>query len=184
MKYYLVLSCILLFCNCCDLTSTNSNNTSKRTFFDLKSYFIQEATYLKANNLKIKKRIILNDETEEHIYEVSDWEKELSLFIESDINRPSWKDRYTLDSTKNKSGITLLHYKATDEQLFTQVLDIELKGKKVHSVMIINRVSNNVYESQQYLTYFPGKSYSIKKTQDVSLFSKENYQIEAEYIKQ
>lgn len=183
MKYYLVLSGILLFCNCCDLSSTKSKNLSKRTFFDLKSYFIKEAAFLKANNFRIKKKIMLFEETEEHIYEVNDWEKELSLFIESDINKSSWKDRYSLDSTNNKSGITLLHYQAKDEQLFTQVLDIELKNKKVHSIMIINRVSNNVYESQQYLTYFPGKSFNIKKTQEVSMFSKEDFQIDVEYIK-
>ncbi|MBL4649679.1 MAG: hypothetical protein JKY03_08110 [Aureispira sp.] len=104
------------------------------------------------------------------------------MFSESDLNKPSWKDKYLLDSTDRGNGLTLLHYKAIDENLSIRVLDIELKGEAVHSILIVKKISNQVYESQQHLIYIPRKSYSIKKSQDVSLFDKDDYTIEAKYI--
>ena len=62
------------------------------------------------------------------------------------------------------------------------MIDIELLYKEVFAIMIINKETNNIFESQQYLTYIPGKSYTIEKIQDVSLLDKETYHIEVEYI--
>jgi hypothetical protein len=174
---YLIIS---LFA--CNVPTIQESNRIQTTFFDLKGFFIEEAKYLKEQGVKIQKTIQHNQTKETQTTLPKDWEKELLLFSESDINKPSWKDKYVLDSTDRGNGLTLLHYKAIDEKLSIQVLDVELKEGLVHSILIVKKISNQVYESQQHLTYIPKKSYSIKKSQDVTLFDKDDYTIEAKYI--
>lgn len=174
--------CFTIYVSACNVPTIKETNRTQTTFFDLKGFFQDEAKYLKEKGTKIQKTIQHNQIKETQIITPKDWEKELLLFSESDLNKPSWKDKYLLDSTDRGNGLTLLHYKATDESLSIQVLDVELKGTDVHSILIVKKVSNQVYESQQHLTYIPRKSYSIKKSQDVTLFDKDDYSIEAKYI--
>jgi hypothetical protein len=173
---------LTLYLSACDVPTIKETNNPQTIFFDLKGFFSEEAKYLEAQGVKIQKTIQHNQTKETQTVLPKDWEKELLLFSESDINKPSWKDKYILDSTDRGNGLILLHYKAIDDNLKIQVLDVELKGSAVHSVLIVKKISNQVYESQQHLTYIPRKSYSIKKSQEVTSFEKDDYTIEAKYI--
>lgn len=180
-KFFFFL-CLTIYISACGVPTIKETNRPQITFFDLKGFFDKEAKYLKEKGVKIQKTIQHNQTKETQTVLPKDWEKELLLFSESDINKPSWKDKYILDSTDRGNGLILLHYKSIDENLSIQVLDVELKGEVVHSVLIVKKIANQVYESQQHLTYIPRKSYSIKKSQDVTLFDKDDYTIEAKYI--
>ena len=182
INFLTLIIAISILLSACQIPTLQESTKPSYAFFDLKGFFEKEAEYLQAQNIRIKKTIRHNSNTEEHISKVESWEDELRLFRESDINKPSWKDKYTLDSTEIGNGLVLLHYKANDKELNTQVLDVKLAGAEVHSIVIIGKVSNQVYESQQYLTYIPHKSYTIEKTQDVVLFDKDEYNIKAKYI--
>lgn len=182
LNKFLFLFGLTLYLLACDVPTLKESNRLQTTFFDLKGFFVEEAKYLEAQGVTIQKTIQHNQSKETQTVQPKDWNKELLLFSESDINKPSWKDKYILDSTDRGNGLTLLHYKATDDKLDIQVLDVELKGDAVHSVLIVKKISNQVYESQQHLTYIPRKSYSIKKSQDVALFDEDDYNIEAKYI--
>jgi hypothetical protein len=182
LSKFLFFFCFTIYLTACNVPTIEETNRPKTTFFDLKGFFDEEANYLKEQGVKIQKTIQHNETKETQTVLPKDWKKELLLFSESDINKPSWKDKYILDSTDRGNGLTLLHYKAIDEKLSVQVLDVELKGTAVHSVLIVKKISNQVYESQQHLTYIPRKSYSIKKSQEVTSFDKDDYTIEAKYI--
>jgi len=180
-KFFLFLY-LTIFISACNLPSTQETNRPQTTFFDLKGFFKEEAKYLEEQGVKIQKTIQHNQTKETQTILPKDWEKELLLFAESDLNKPSWTDKYVLDSTDRGNGLILLHYKAIDESLSIQVLDVELKENAVHSILIVKKIANQVYESQQHLTYIPRKSYRIKKSQTVTLFDKDTYTIEAKYI--
>ena len=185
MKYYFfIIIFIISLQQSCQVPSLDNNEKVIKNFFDLASFFKKEAQYLNDKEIIIKKRITHNNSTEEQIKQIGNWEKELKIFSDCDINKPSWKDRYILDSTLSDNGFKTLHYEAKDKKAPTQVIDIELLNKEVLSIVIINKETNNIFESQQYLTYIPGKSYSIKKIQDVGLIGQETYLIEVEYIDQ
>jgi len=182
LSKFLFFFCLTIYLLACNVPTIKETNRPQSNFFDLKGFFKKEARYLKEQGVEIQKTIQHNQTKETQTIRPEDWEKELLLFSESDINKPSWKDKYLLDSTNKGNGLILLHYKAIDENLSIQVLDVELKGESVHSVLIAKKVSNQVYESQQHLTYIPRKSYSIKKSQDVTFSDKDDYSIEAKYI--
>ncbi|MCH2022921.1 MAG: hypothetical protein MK207_10630 [Saprospiraceae bacterium] len=183
MKHYtIIILFFILILQGCDIPSIDQTKISNKDFFDLKLFFNNEAEYLKSKNIRIKKIIKHNNTIEENIQQIDDWENELKIFSDCDINKPSCKNRYTVDSTLSNSGFMTLHYEANDEKMQTKVIDIQISENNVHSIMIINKETNNIFESQQYLTYIPGKRYTIDKIQSVTLFEKENYSIDVQFI--
>lgn len=182
MNKYVFIFCFLTTIFACQIPSTQDQTQTSSTFFDLKQFFEEETAYLNNQKISVQKDIQYNNQKETKIVQIKNWKKELKVFSDSDINKPSWKDKYTLDSTNIGNGLSLLHYKAIDESLNTQILDIKFINQQVHSILIVKKMSNQVYESQQYLTYIPRKSYSIKKMQNVTTMDKEEYQIDAKYI--
>lgn len=167
--------------SCLNQTTSNTPSTTNQ-FFDLEAFFDEEAAFLNKKGMQVHKVIQHNQQQEEQTAAVTDWNKELRLFKNSNINKASWRDKYQVDSTNMGNGLTLLQYKALDKTLVTQMIDIKKANNSIHSIVIVNNNNNAIYESQQYLTYFPQKSYSIKQTQDVALFDKDEYHIQAKYI--
>lgn len=181
MKLLLGLFSILIFFGGCQSDTITIQQPTHQRFFDLKGYVEQQATLLQQKQPSIKKTITSGSIEETKILQDIDWTKELGLFTKSDINKPSWADKYSIDSIAKEGGFMLLQYKAQDPDLATRQLDIELKGEVVHSVFVINQVTNAIYQSQQYLTYIPQKGYTIKKKQAVQLMDKDDYEIEVTF---
>src|SRR5476649_1867335 len=60
------------------------------TYFDLKGYFKADATKLTEHNKPVFKTVVHNTITESKKVTIDNWEREFSLFINSDINKPAW----------------------------------------------------------------------------------------------
>ncbi|MCP4443113.1 MAG: hypothetical protein GY810_29755 [Aureispira sp.] len=184
MKKIAIVILLFMFLLSSCVKEGGANVAERQSFFDLKQYFKEEVARLEGGNIHIKKTITNKGELEQKKISDLDWSEELALFVKGDINKPSFIEKYTIDSTFGNQGeLTQLLYKTEDEAMYTQNLDIEFKDGEVHSIIIVNNVSNAVYASQQYLKYIPSIGYSIDKTQDVTLFDKENYKVEVEFMK-
>lgn len=181
MKGLGLLLLVLLLSSCgADLTPQKEKDIQQ--YFDLESYFNQEATRLIELQPTVSKTIISKDRKETKELNTINWQNELALFRNNDINKPSWENKYTIDSTFSDDGSLVLTYTAKEEDLQTRQLDVELFDDRVHSIIIVNRVENAIYSSQQYLTYRPNREYTIKKTQDVTLMGDDDYEIEVSFI--
>ncbi|MFK7797886.1 MAG: hypothetical protein AB8E82_10570 [Aureispira sp.] len=183
MSNRLLLFLFLCFVAACTSNSAPSNTATALRFFDIKGFFEQEIAYLDAQSIKVQKTIQQNGEEERQEVSIGDWRQELSFFIESDLNKPSWRDQYSIDSSYTEDNKKLLlHYESQDKKLTIKALDVEIVSDTVQSIMIIKNINNQVYTSQQYLNYFPKKYYTINQTQNIVLLSKDDYNIEARYL--
>ena len=172
---------LVILLGSCSADLNPKEEIKDKAFFDLKGYFEEEAKRLRALSPMVTKTIISKDEKETQELETINWENELALFGINDINKPAWVEKYSVDSTKLKDGTLILTYEAKEEDLQTRKLDIHLYDEDVYSVIIVNRVNNAIYTSQQYLTYAPREGYTIKKTQDVTVMGKDDYEIEVSF---
>jgi hypothetical protein len=141
-------------------------------YFDLKGYFKSSAVQLTAHNRPVFKTAIHNSITESKKVTIDNWERELSLFSASDINKPAWKDSYTVQNTGNA-----IFYKAKDPELETKEITINKDGDKVKWIIIINHTKNLLYETKEKLTYIPDSMYRVEKTQQVRLMGMNRYDI-------
>ncbi len=142
-------------------------------YFDLKGFIDKEAKKLTKQNKPVLKSVSHNGIAESKKVHIDDWDTELSVFKEADINRPAWKDSYSIVSDGN-----FLIYKTLDSTLTTREILIKKENQKVEWIMIINRTKNKLYLSTEKLSYFPDSLYLIEKYQRIRFMGTNNYKIE------
>ncbi|TKB96800.1 hypothetical protein [Pedobacter cryophilus] len=143
-------------------------------YFDLKDYFSKTALQLNKINPTINKSVSKNNIEETQNLTIKNWNQELALFIESDINKAAWKDSYIKDSTATKTT-----YTANDEDLRTQKIELFFENGILAKIKINSKVDNLLYQTKEDLEFIPDSAYSIKKYQKVILLGENNYLIKA-----
>lgn len=112
------------------------------------------------SNNKLQKTVIVDNNSEVKNIDAPDWENELSLFLEAQINKPAWIDKYSVIEKGNTTTIS-----AEDDDLI--IRKIEKKGKEI---TIEKQKSNLLYESKEKLTWQPTQNkYSIVSDRKVVL---------------
>lgn len=166
--------CIAIgFLSSCGGNEQAAQNLQTEVYFDIKGFFEQEAARLSKNSTPILKEIARNQEnTESKKITIKDWQKELSLFIESDINKPAWTSSYDIID----AGDSIV-YTTSDPDLRTKKIVVKKEGEKIASIAIHNEVTNQLYTSQEELYYAPDSLYQIEKEQDVRIIGTNHYLI-------
>ena len=145
----------------------------KRKFHDIKGYFSEEVKRLENHKTSINKTVSRNGISEQKENISPDWNTELALFSESDINKPAWSDSYKVSTESN-----VVSYIALDDKLRTRSIVIRKnENGKWTELAVVNRTSNYLYSSSEELLYIPDSLYRIIKKQDVILLGKNDYQI-------
>ncbi|HTD99956.1 MAG TPA: hypothetical protein VK668_11765 [Mucilaginibacter sp.] len=168
-KIVFLLACFLVLQGC-KKDSAAASDTMK--YFDLKGYFRADSIRLSKMNPLVNKTVVHNKASETKKVHIPDWGTELSLFTESDINKPAWKESYSVQS----SGDFLI-YKAKDPALKTRDIIIKRNGDKIKWILVFNHTKNVLYETQEKLSYFPDSLYIIQKAQRVRLLGTDTYKI-------
>lgn len=150
-------------------------------FFDLKTYFSQEMEQLK-NIKKVIKKVDIDGVIEEKTMDSFDLEKELALFVDSDINKVAWLDKYTVDSLFNNNLLSQITYEAKENQLKTRRLTIHFGNELVDSIDIVRSSSSLVAKLEQHLKYIPSKGYSIKSSQKTSLSAFHVLELDVQFV--
>ncbi|NUN99764.1 MAG: hypothetical protein HUU01_04020 [Saprospiraceae bacterium] len=147
-------------------------------FFDLKNYMSGQVEALKNTRPQAKKRVSINGKTEEQHSDAINFEEELAIFINSDINKPAWSDKYTKDSSFSAGQLQYIRYIAKEENLKTQLLQVSFTAGTVSKIEIQNRTSAAIVTAEEIMTYTPGKGYSIIHKEMPALAKARNFSVE------
>jgi hypothetical protein len=188
MRLPYLLIFILAFTSCQQKAKEKSKNL---TYFDLAGYFKNEAKRLSRINRPIGKTVWIDGKSEQKIIKIKDWEKELAVFIEADINKGSWKGAFkksesyfmmlpTRYSSTSRHDTTIT-YTSNNEKIPIKTLKIVKQGNEVFSIQIFLHNINDLYTSQDSLIYFPDSLYEIKKVQRIKLMDEKKYIVKGEF---
>ena len=146
-------------------------------YFDIKGYFDKNIAQLKKQQHTITKIVVHNGTAESKTVEISNWDTELALFTESDINKPAWKGSYTkLDSAGTVT------YTANSTDLRTRRIVIcKTEDGHVNQLSIYNEINNALYKTSETLNYYPDSGYTIEKYQKVKLLGANTYKITGKF---
>jgi hypothetical protein len=175
-KSFIAILMLVIGVSSCKNDSNSTSDTAK--FFDIKGYFRADSARLSKLNPLITKTVTHNNDAETKKVRISNWGTELSLFAESDINKPAWRDSYEVQSSEN-----IIIYLAKDSSLRTRRIIINKIGNRVRWILIFNYAKsalygkNMLYESAEKLSYFPDSLYLIQKKQRVKLLGINRYTI-------
>jgi hypothetical protein len=165
----------LLFISC----KSDKGKTQNRqiNYFDLQTYFKDKAVEFSKSNPEITKEIMVNKDTEKKKLKIDNWKEELSLFINSDINKIALKNSYGKDSTASR-----VIYTAKDSDLKTRKITVQFDGQnQVQQILIDNVIDNLLFHGTEELLYIPSQLYQIKKHQKVRFLGEKNYLVKGEF---
>jgi hypothetical protein len=164
----IALTCgVMLFFSAC-----RPEIASAPKYFDIRGYFTKEIATLNKLNKHVLKTVTHNGSTESKEVLIKDWARELDLFIGSDINKPAWKNSYTI---VNENGLFI--YKSKEPELHIVQMLIKTDKQKVNWILIYTRSKNVLYLTSEKLTYYPDSLYIIEKDQKVRLMGKNHYEV-------
>lgn len=162
--------CLIIFCASCNIKEQEKINV--KTYFDLEEYFNGEILRLSKANPTVNKSVIVNGQAEYKKIKIPNWKQELSSFMSSDINKASWRGSFKATVSQN-----LKIYTTNNAKIPVKKLKIIYKNNKVFAIEIFVQNVNNLYTSQDSLSYFPDSLYQIKKVQLIKLMDKKEYQV-------
>ena len=150
-------------------------------YFDLKG-FIEAETDRISKMQSFTKTAYVNGEKETKTLSQINIENELKPFYNSDINKPAWAGKYTIDSTFNQANELIgLRYQSKDEKLKTKTMSVDFVGKEVSKVFIENATNSSVANTYQTLIYQSKAGFSVESKQDVSLLEENYFKIEVSF---
>ncbi len=169
---------VLFFYSC---KNTKTEKTAV-VYFDLKTYFENQAAELGANKFRIKKIVLKDDTAAEKTIDHPDWKIELNPFSECDINKPSWKNSYTIDSSGDP-GMYCVKYLAKDSALKIKSINFCVEQDSLTFIRIEKRTDNMYYNNITTLNYFPMKAYSIQNSQKITFTKGSEVEVKALFLK-
>jgi len=176
MKKILFLFAVL-FVGC---TSSTTNN-STQTYFSIEKYFNQQISVLSNAKAGLEKEIIKDGKKEKRTFAQVNWKKELKPFLEADINKPSWKRSYSIDSTTSGNEVQIM-YSALEPKLNVRSIEIRKTNNVPTRIKIITEKQNAYYHALQTMEYSPSKEYIISGGQKVILADTTSYLIHSVFI--
>jgi len=177
-KFSLLFLSFLFCLTACVDTSTSDNTVVEKPFFDLKGYFTQEIKRLEGKK-NVTKKALFNGKEESKLIENPNFENDLVIFSNTDINRTAWLEKYSVDSTFNtQQKLTAIDYAALDYKLKTKSIRVEFANNTVSSIEIMTTGNSAISKTEGLLKYSPTKGYSIKTQQDVKFISKNDVNIQ------
>jgi hypothetical protein len=171
-RSFLLISSLILLLGLASCKQESKATADTKAFFDIKGYFEADSARLTKENPLVEKTVTHNGTAETQKAHISDWGTELSLFIQSDINRPAWRNSYEVSTTDN-----ITRYKAKDPSLKTQAVLLKTENGKLKWIMIANHTKNMLYENTEKLSYFADSLYLIQKKQTVRILGTDTYRI-------
>lgn len=153
----------IIVCGC--YRSELKESLSVDPFFDLKGYMESQIDSLREQQDPVEKTITLGDKSETHRFSDFDYDRELTIFLQSDINKPAWFDKYRIDSVQQNGRLQAVTYTALDTSLRTRELRVELDGPAVERIYLRNRTKTVLSSGDQELWYEPGRGYRIATLQ-------------------
>lgn len=175
MIRYLLSAFILLTVSC-----NQKDEVKISRYFDLQQYFQKEALRLSDGNYILNKKLITGLIKEDVLMDSVNWTEILKPFESCDINKSSWKNSYSIDSTFH--GDTLIvNYLAIDRNLEVHQIKIGVLTAAVNSIEIIKKKKSFYYTSEEtFLYHIDG--FIISSSRKVRFSDESNYQITGKFI--
>ncbi|MCI4651473.1 hypothetical protein [Phaeodactylibacter sp.] len=183
MKYAplfaLVLLTALLHTSCEEQVAAVANQPDP--FFDLEAYIEAQISSLNQKQPKVRKTILVEGQRETQQFDSLDYRTELKTFLNSDINRKAWVDKYKADSTFEGSQLKQVTYTATGADLKTRLLRVKYDQGEVSDIYIENRTNSIVADVRQDLHFQPGQGYRLVTTQETVLSEEQEIEVEVKW---
>lgn len=176
------ITAILILCFCMLIACKKEHPTSstKLVYFDLKSIVQSDIDSNSKNQKKETKTITMNGKQEIQQLENVDWQKEMELLLNCDINKTDWKDKFTTQSIPADNKIV---YSTISSKIPIKKMSIYFSDstQKIKYVEVDKETSTLLFSNKQHIVYYPFQSFKINTQQKLLFMRDFNAEIEIKY---
>lgn len=155
MKYnkLLVINALVVlfsaFMIACDSEQVQEADAGEKVFYDLKGFTEARITVLDSLRPQVHKMVSMGNEQSVVQSKDLDWEKELGLFVQADINKPAYKQSYSI--TRPDSS-TIIYTSKEGDRLPVRELKIVLDTSGNLSMAEAHiKSENKLYVSEKHI---------------------------------
>jgi hypothetical protein len=180
-KILLVPFCLFFLClfACSDLQMKPQAAT--HLYFDLPSFVKQQIEILKKQPCKVQKSLTSDSQTQEISADTVDWQKELALFLEADINKPALRDAYFVNKDNSK-----VEYWAMDKRAKVRRILVKGNAENPTEIQVSMLDANLLYQTEKelFMQFANNKlsNYEIKGFQKVLFKEQLDYSMKAKLV--
>lgn len=173
MRKLLFISLILIGC-----TESETQNATK-TNFDLAGLVNQQIAELNKNQPLTHKNLEIEDKKEVLNTNKIDWQKELELFLQADLNKQSYQLSYNKEETPQMTVYTLKEGEKLPVKSLKIIFD---EDKTVKHLEALLQTKNYLYESEKHLLMTLDKNrltnYQIEGWQELFIGKKKSFKVD------
>jgi hypothetical protein len=171
-----VLLFLAAFCSACEQKKFESSESVFPFYFD----FTSEAERLNGIQQKVKKQLS-SDSEKDTLIQSPDWEEELKLFIESNVDAKIYLDSYSIDSIRNSDSL-IISLRSLDEDLeVKEITHVFVSGRLIE--VRVQILKEDLLRSGHYqLNYRPEKGYNIEARLEIPFLLKKEVEINANFV--
>lgn len=146
-RFLIIIAAVLLFL-AVSCRQEETRDDAPKVYYDLKGFIENQILYLNEKKPEVSKTAVLGSKREVSETREVDWKKELELFIQADINKPSYRQSYEV------VGNGPLHYEyrlkpGNDLPVAYLKIDTDSVLKQPLHVEALIRTKNKIYNSEK-----------------------------------
>jgi len=179
-----ILLILCLFVFSCDNSSPQT--TSKPVYFDVAGYVKGQIQTLSTQKPTVTKNAFINQQANNQTTKKIDWEKELELFVQADINKPAFRNSYTI--VRPDSLTYQYTLRPTEEKLTVRSLMVKLDSTTHQPAQItaVLKSENPLYQSERRLVLESGateakgwavRKYRVEGFQQLTYFDRNEFRV-------
>ncbi len=175
----------------CSGIDESQQTEKKGDYYDLSGLVQSQMETLNDQQPKVYKTAEIDGQEESKLVENVDWEKELSLFVDADLNKPRLISLYDTRNYKNDEGDQVIVYQMKEKDV-SGVIKMEIVNDptegELKKILIEYCEANLLFTTEQWLSLdFNGssgtpelKSYSIEGFEKMVMKDTMSYKIHGE----
>lgn len=183
--YLPILLSTLFFSSCTDSTQSTQPNV----YYDVLGFVKGQIAGLSARHPLVSKAVAINQEKNRQTTRDINWNRELELFTQADINKPALRNSYQINRPDSLTYQYTL--KKAEERLTVRSLTIQLDSitRQPRRIEAVLQTSNPLYSSERHLLLESGpvagrewqvKHYKLAGFQKLPYFDQNDFLVEGQ----
>jgi hypothetical protein len=148
MRHYQIIFIEIFFLLFLIGCTTDENRPRTNQYYDLETFVKGQITTLNSLHPEVNKKVVSGEIQESKALTTVQWQKELDLFVQADLNKPAYRNSYV---TERPSAHTIVYKAKAGEDVPVKFLKLELDpiSSQLASAEALMTSENYLYESEK-----------------------------------
>jgi len=172
------------FLVCLHACSTQTKPVRQDVYFDNPAWFKEEIGRKQKQNPELIKNLQVDKDTSHLTIRPESWEKELEVFLETDLNKAVYSGKFKTDTIRSGAGAQdslTIRYTAKEEDINVRYYSVVLVQNRVRNLQAEILNTSPLLRSELKWSYWPDSGYSVQGSHEMKGIRSKHFLVNARY---